>query len=70
MDNRFLSEWMRYNNLSRDDFMKLHDFERFDHQDFAEAADAVKFVEILHGLKGTSRIVIDSDYDVDLESFT
>lgn len=65
MGNRFLSEWMRYNNLNSEELMKLHDFERFDHQDFAEAADAVKFVETLHGLKGTKRIVIDSDYDVD-----
>lgn len=65
MNNKFLSEWMRFNNLTNDDLMKLHDFERFDHQDFAEAADAVKFIETLHELKGTRRIVIDSDYDVD-----
>lgn len=65
MTNRFLSEWMRYNNLTNEDLVKLHDFERFDHQDFSEAADAVRFVETLHGLKGTHRIVIDSDYDVD-----
>ena len=68
MRNRFLSEWMRYNNLTSEELMKLHDFERFDHQDFAEAADAVKFVETLHGLKGTKRIVIDSDYDVDFQT--
>lgn len=65
MENRFLSEWMRYNDLTNEEFMKLHDFERFDHQDFSEAADTVRFIETLHGLKGTRRIVIDSDYDVD-----
>ena len=53
MVNRFLSEWMRYNDLDNEELMKLHDFERFDHQDFSEAADAVKFVESLHELKGT-----------------
>ena len=60
-----LKRWMEVNNLSSKRFVELQDFEDFDHQDFSEAADSIKFIETLHSRKDTRHVVVDTDYDVD-----
>ena len=60
-----LKKWMEVNNLSSKRFVELQDFEDFDHQDFSEAADSIKFIETFHSRKDTRRVDVDTDYDVD-----
>lgn len=63
--NNILNQYTRLNNISVEQLIELKDFSNYEHQDFSEAADALKFIEVLSQNKTTRRVVVDTDYDCD-----
>ena len=45
--NNILNQYTRLNSISVEQLIELKDFSNYEHQDFSEAADALKFIEVL-----------------------
>ena len=64
-NNEIFKQYAKNNDISIDEIMQLSNFSDYEHQNFSEASDALKFIDILHNYRFTRKVVIDTDYDCD-----
>lgn len=65
LSDRIVKEYCRINDVTIESLMQLYDVSKYDHQDFIEASDSERFVDLLHSRLDDRKVVVDTDYDCD-----